>query len=122
MSSIALFVVPVLFVVGLIVFAVRRGLQMKQLAADGVHATGTVTRKLRFSGQGTVRQRNYRVLYTYTDDFGRRHQAKAGVSKAVFDGLEEGGPIAVMYSRTRPSVSGPAYQVEQTRQALSRSR
>ncbi|HET7618173.1 MAG TPA: DUF3592 domain-containing protein [Vicinamibacterales bacterium] len=122
MSSVALFVVaPALFMVGLIVFALRRGLQMKQLAADGVEATGTVTRKLKFSGGATATQRTYRVLYTYTDEYGRNYKAKTGVSKDVFDSLQEGGPIAIMYSRSKPGVSGPTYQVEQARQALKRN-
>jgi hypothetical protein len=121
MSTVSFFLVPVLFIIGLIVFAVRRGLQMKQLAADGVEATATVTRKLKFSSQGTATQRQYRVLYTYTDEYGRNYKAKTGVSKDVFDSLQEGGPIAIMYSRSKPGVSGPTYQVEQARQALKRN-
>jgi hypothetical protein len=121
MSPVFFFVlVPALFIAGFIAFAIRRGLQLKQLAGDGVEAAGTVTRKLTFRGRG-ISQRTYRVLYSYTDEFGSPHRAKTGVSKAVFDDLEEGGPIAIMYSRSRPHVSGPTYQVEQARQALKRN-
>lgn len=57
------------------------------------------------------------VRYEYHDDMGRAHSHTSAVIDDVWDAHEEGGPIAVVYSASRPAVSAPKYLVERARQA-----
>jgi hypothetical protein len=109
---------PLLFVAGIIVLVVRRGLQMKVLANDGVETTGTVVRKLSFGGASRTSAR--RVRYEYVDQFGRTHSHRSTVPDDVYRSCEEGGPFPVVYSQSRPHVSAPKYLVEQSRAALAK--
>jgi len=113
--------VAVLFVVlptaifgGAIYAVVRRGLQIKQLLADGVETAGLVTEK-----SGDVRSRSgtrHRSLrYEYHDSLGRAHTHRSLVSDDVWKAHLEGGPIEVVYSQSRPAVSAPKCLVEQVR-------
>jgi hypothetical protein len=63
------FLVPLLFLVGIIVIAARRGLQMTLLVQDGVETTGTIVRKLTFSPCNWGRVR--RIRYQYRDPSAR---------------------------------------------------
>lgn len=112
------FLVPLLFIVGMIVLVARRGLQMKLLVKDGVETTGTVVQKLTFrrkTGTGV-----HRIRYQYVDQVGRTQCHRSTVPEDVFRSCEEGGPFPVVYSQSKPHISAPKYLVEQTRAALAK--
>ena len=116
-----LFAVAVLFIVlpvaifgGTLYAIVRRGLQMKQLVADGVETTGFIVEKSRdVRSRSGARHRSLR--YEYHDALGRAHTHRSVVPDEVWKVHQEGGSIEVVYSQSRPAVSAPKYLVEQVR-------
>lgn len=108
----------VAIVVGLVVLVVRRGLQLKQLVADGVNATGTVTQKIEHPTARGTRRNDRRIAYEYRDAAGRTHRHISLVSSEFWLAHTEGGPIDIVYSRSRPEISAPRFLVEQGRAAL----
>lgn len=114
----ALFV-PALIIAGLIVVVVRRGFQMKQLCADGVDITGTVVAKLQYhSAKGSVRNDRW-IRYEYTVG-GATHSHKSLVTSEYWSAHSEGGPIDLVYSRSRPGISAPRPLVESCRAAMEK--
>ena len=93
---------------------IRRGVEMRRLAEEGVETTGTVTRKLMFF------RRRYQIKYAYTDSFGNQHHRTSFVLGEFYDRLEVGSPVKVVYLPHRPSVSGLLSDVENARRALER--
>jgi hypothetical protein len=73
------------------------------LAATGHSTTGAVTEK----STSTDENNNifYYLSYSYADDKGHAYTAKSDVSKAMYDGSEEGAPIPVVYSSVSPAIS-----------------
>jgi len=113
-------VLIVAFVAYFIYVVVRRGFEIRQLLTDGVDTSGTVVtkRRHRSSKSGTTHQ----LIYEYHDPLGRAHKHASLVTREVFDGYEEGRPIDVMCSASRPEVSAPKSLVEQARPAWERRR
>lgn len=115
-------VVPVAIVAGLIAVVVRRGLQMRQLALDGVDTTGQVVAKLRHihaRRKGSQRP-SLRIHYAYRDAAGAEHEHRSLVTDSFWNAHEEGGPIAIVYSQSQPQISAPKHLVEQSRAALAK--
>ena len=96
---------------------VTRGLQLKRLVEDGVDAEGTVIRQYRHNPKGS-KSTDYFLRYRYRDAFGAEHEGKSGVGHDFWDAHPEGKPIAISYSKRRPSVSAPRLLVEQARGAM----
>ena len=114
--------VPVALVAGLVVMVVRRGLQMRLLVADGVEITGRVVAKLRHHHvrrKGSQRD-SVRIHYAYRDAAGGEHEHRSLVTDSFWNEHVEGGPIAIVYSKSRPHVSAPKHLVEQSRAALAK--
>jgi len=109
MDLLLVLVVPLIVVAVVVVLAVRRGSQFRQLLIDGVETSGVVARKVRF------RASHLTLRYAYRDPTGRVHTNKSLVSADVWHAHEEGGPIAIVYSRSRPEISAPAYLVQKFR-------
>lgn len=114
------FLVPVAIVIGLIVVVVRRGYQMKQLVEDGVDATGTVTAKIEHPTASGSKRSSRRIAYEYQDAAGQTHRHVSLITSDFWNAHAEGGPIDIVYSRSRPHVSAPRHLVELSRQALAR--
>jgi len=112
--------VPVAIVVGLVVMVVRRGFQMKQLVQDGVAVTGVVTDKIEHPTASGSRRSSRRIAYEYRDAAGQAHRHISLVTSDFWNAHAEGGPIDIVYSRSRPGISAPAHLVELSRQALGR--
>ncbi len=107
-------IIPLLLV-GYAVYAIiRRGFEMRRLATEGVETTGTVTRKLLF------RRNRCQIKYAYCDSFGKDYHHTSFVSRELYDSLEVGSPVKVVYLPSRPSVSGLLSDVENARRALGR--
>jgi hypothetical protein len=112
-------IVPLLLVGYAVYTMIRRPFEMRRLAIEGVETTGTVTRKLTFRGKGHGIRR-YQIKYAYHDAFGREHSHASLVSQELYDSLEVGDPVKVVYLPSRPSVSGLLSDVELARRALER--
>jgi uncharacterized membrane protein YdbT with pleckstrin-like domain len=107
-------IIPLLLIGYTVYWFVRRGFEMRRLTTEGVETTGTVTRKLLF------RRNRCQIKYVYQDQFGRKHHHAPMVSRELYDSLEVGSPIKVVYLPSRPSVSGLLSDVENVRRALGR--
>ena len=114
--------VPVAIIVGLVVIGVRRGLQMRQLVLDGVETTGQVVAKLRHvhPRRKGSRRPSLRIHYAYRDVAGGEHEHRSLVTDSFWNEHEEGGPLAVVYSKSQPHISAPRHLVEQSREALAK--
>lgn len=112
--------IPVAIVVGLFALVARRGLQMKLLAAEGVPATARVVAKLTTAHPGRHRSATRRIRYAYEDAQGQSHEHVSLVTESFFDQHVEGGPIAIVYARSKPAISAPAALVESARAALAK--
>ena len=79
------------FIVGAVYLVIRRGLEMRRLATEGVETTGTVVEKYR------RRRRGSRSRYEYCDASGQKHQGRAGVSWEYYEAVKVGDPVKVVY-------------------------
>lgn len=93
----------------------RRELQLTQLVDDGVDGEGIVVRQ---SGGGHANP--YYIRYRYRDGRGQDHEHKVEVVQDFWANHPEGSPIALVYSKCKPSISAVSYQVEQKREALAK--
>ena len=94
---------------------VHRELQLKQLAHDGVDVKGIVVRQS--GGQHTD---PCYIRYRYRDGSGQEREHKIQVMRDFWAKHPTGSRIAVVYSKSRPSISAVKYQVEQKREALAK--
>lgn len=99
---------------------IRRGVHFRRLLKDGVETTGTVVSMITFRGKGSARGRYLR--YEYRDAVGRLHSHRSLVSREIWDSVEEGGQIAIVYSSSKPEISAPAYLVEINRAATNKGK
>lgn len=111
-------IIPLLIVGGMIVLAVRRGFQVKQLLEDGIETTGRVVKKQTFSGSKGGRV--CRIRYEYVDQMGKTHAHRSAVPEDVYASHEEGSPFPIVYSQSKPHISAPKYLVEQSRAAMAK--
>jgi hypothetical protein len=107
-------IIPLLLVGYAVYVIIRRGFEMRWLATEGVESIGTVIRK------STFRHNRYQIKYAYQDSFGREHHNASFVSQELYDSLEVGSPVRVVYLPRKPSVSGLLSDVEDARRALGR--
>jgi len=85
------------FIVGAVYLVIRRGLEMRRLATEGVETTGTVVEKYR-RHRGVSRRRGVRrIRYEYCDASGQKHQGRAGVSWEYYEAVKVGDPVKVVY-------------------------
>jgi hypothetical protein len=106
--------IPLLLVGYAIYATIQRGFEMRLLATEGVESIGTVIRKT------TFRHNRYQIKYAYQDSFGREHHRASLVSRELYNSLEVGSPVRVVYLPRKPSVSGLLSDVEDARRALGR--
>lgn len=114
-----LLVLPVLFLSILIARTVRRGLQIRQLIADGVETTGRIVSRTSFRSSRTHTRTRF-LRYEYVDGSGRPHSQRCALPADQWANHEEGAPIAIVYSASRPEVSAPQFVVDLGREALSK--
>jgi len=101
-----------------VVLIVRRGLQMKNLAHQGVPVTGKILLVTRLGSVNHSKQtRHWRLRYSFTLPDGRTFEN--GITPSEEERLMQvGGPIALVYLPTDPRVSGTRRMVNLSRQAL----
>jgi hypothetical protein len=110
------------FIVGAVYLVIRRGLEMRRLATEGVETTGTVVEKYyrRRRGVRSMRIRYEYIRYEYRDASGQKHQGRAGVSWEYYKAVKVGDPVKVVYLPQQPSVSALWAQVDLVRRAYQR--
>jgi hypothetical protein len=95
----------------LLATAVRWGQEYTELREHGVVTTGRVLRKVVESSRHGAGSRYLR--YEYVDQFGKTHlRKKMLVTDQAWNTLEEGGPIAIVYSERNPKVNAPQYLID----------
>lgn len=78
-----------------------------ELQNYGVDATGRVIEKRRTTSN---RNKSTWIRYEYVDQFGKTHRSRRNiVTPEAWAAHEEGGPIPIVYSQRKPSVSWPKY-------------
>ena len=92
---------------------VHRERQLRQLVDDGVDVKGIVVRQS--GGQHT---NPYYIRYRYRDGRGQEREHKIQVTQDFWANHPKGSPIALVYSKSKPSISAVKYQVEHKRKAL----
>jgi hypothetical protein len=76
--------------------------------------------KLEYAGASGSRRSTRRIRYAYQDAAGRTHTHTSMITSDFWNAHVEGGPITIVYSRSRPQVSAPRHLVELSRQALAK--
>ena len=94
---------------------VHRERHLRQLVDDGVDVKGIVVRQ-----SGGQHANPYYIRYRYRDGRGQEREHKIQVMQDFWVNHQEGSLIAVVYSKSQPSISGVKYQVEQKRTALAK--
>lgn len=113
-ANIIVAIIPLLLV-GYAAYAIiGRVFEMRRLATEGVDTIGTVTQKVMF------RRARCQIKYAYYDRLGQDYHHTSLVSRELYDSLEVGSPVKVVYLPTRPSISGLLSDVENARRALGR--
>lgn len=115
---ISVLLVVAALVVAMLWVAVRRGLQMKQLAIDGVGVQGRVDKLWRHTGPTDTK--SHRLRYRFETPDGRSYERSVVVAAGERQALKEGVEVALVYLPTNPKVSALAAVVAQARQALAR--
>jgi len=92
---------------------IKRGLDLKKLAAEGTTTTGKIVAKeYRKVGKG---RRSPILTYEFQDAFGALHRRTIHVATSVYEAHQPGGPIAVVYLPDRPQTNAARYMVDQIR-------
>jgi hypothetical protein len=121
--EIALGPVGSVMLIGLVIAGVGAGIwlvvhrerQLTQLVRDGVDVKGIVVRR-----SGGHHADPYYIRYRYRDGRGQEREHKVQVMQEFWVNHPKGSPIAVVYSKSKPSISGVKYQVAQKRKALAK--
>ena len=81
-----------------------------ELQEHGVETKGRVTEKRQTRRRGVT---STWIRYAYTDETGASHRSGRNlVTPEAWTTHEEGGPIAIVYSRRRPKISAPKYLLD----------
>jgi hypothetical protein len=110
------FGIGVLIVIAVVVVIVFRGWQMTRLVHQGVAAEGRIIKKGRTQSSQGISQPWLR--YEYRGPDGQRHEYRIHTTEEFWEAHEVGDTIEIAYVRSKPSVSGARYMVNQSREAL----
>lgn len=120
MTELLFFLLPLGLIAYTIIHLVRRGFQMKDLAARGVQTDATIIDRQQFATAHGSRRNDRYLRYEYTDGNGIRHTHRAHVVSRDWLASIEGDKIPVVYLPDRPAVSALLADVERARSALQR--
>jgi hypothetical protein len=110
-------ILGITLIVAIIIFAIHRGLQMKNLAHRGVLIEAKVIKKFRkTSGRGA--KSSPCLKYDFLAPTGQRIERTIAVAEGIYEQYEEGAKIDVVYLPDKPQVNGAKYMVNLSREAL----
>jgi len=108
----------IFIIVAMVIVAVYRGLQIRQLAELGVSATGTVEKVWHHTGAtGTGK---YRMRYKFTASDGKAYQRSIMISAGEREQYTQGSQVEIIYLNNKPTVNGLASLVNQAKNALKK--
>ena len=111
------FLIGALIIAAIIAVVVHRGLQMKNLANDGVVGNGRVLEKYRRTTTRGGMAAPY-LRYEFYAANGLRYERKISVGQEIYDSYAEGDPIDIVYLKNKPQVNAAKYMVNLSREAL----
>ncbi|MCB0309856.1 MAG: hypothetical protein KDD42_01395 [Bdellovibrionales bacterium] len=115
-----LFVVIFLFGIMLAV-ALKRGLEMRELAERGVSGKGIVLKKFKTRGQKGGISSNW-IKYQYQSSRGQTFQNKVSVLSEFFENHSEGDEVDLVYLNNKPKISALKYMVDLSKAALDKTK
>jgi len=111
------FLIGALIIAAIIAVWVHRGLQMKNLANDGIVGDGKVIEKFkRVNSQGGMASPYLRYEFYAANNI--RYERKISVGEEIFDSYAENDPIEIVYLENKPKVNAAKYMVNLSREAL----
>ena len=109
-ASLILIVVMAIAVALTLRVAVNWGKDAVELQQHGVETRGRVTEKRQTRRRGVT---STWIRYDYADETGKTHRSGRNlVTPEAWTTHEEGGPIAIVYSRRQPKISAPRYLLD----------
>ena len=93
-----------------------RAMQVTKLTHDGVAAEGTVIKKFRSRGSGHG-MASPCLRYEYHGPDGKRYEYKIVTEEEFWEAHEVGDKIEIVYTRSKPSISGAKEMVNRCRAA-----
>ena len=96
---------------------VWRGLQMKELAHNGVLGQAEVIQKNRRRTSAGHQTAGY-LKYQFDTPQGHTLSNRIAVSEKIYSQYQEGDPIDIVYLEDKPGVNGARYMVNLSRKAL----
>lgn len=110
--------IPLFLIAYGIYHLIRRGLQMKELATQGVLTQAQIIDRQEFTTAKGARRNDRYLRYQYVDAQGRHHTARSHVVSRDWLANQNGDSIDIVYLPHRPEVSALASDVENARKAL----
>lgn len=107
----------VLAMIAMIVVSVRRGLQMKELAHNGVVVQGNVVEKQRRKTAAGHQTAAF-LKYQFDTAQGFSHSNRIAVTEEMYSEYQEGDSIDIVYLEDKPGVNAARYMVNLSRKAL----
>lgn len=113
-----------IFIIGLgivslmVVFAVWRGLELRQLVESGIPAKATIISKNKFRGKSGIP--TYRLRYEFQARDGRRYSKVISMTSTEAANVVIGDTIDIIYVPNKPKISASETMVALGRQALKK--
>jgi hypothetical protein len=111
------FLIGALIIGAVIAVVVHRGLQMKNLANDGIVGEGKVLKKFKRLATKGGNSSPY-LRYEFYATNGIRYERQISVGEEIYGSYEEGDAIDVVYLSDKPKVNAAKYMVNLSREAL----
>ncbi len=111
------FWIGAIIVLAIVAVFVRRGLQMKALAHQGVLGTAEVVEKTRRHTSAGHQTAGF-IKYRFDAPNGQQLTNRIAVSEQIYNDHSEGEAIDIVYLEDRPSTNTARYMVNLSRKAL----
>jgi len=107
----------------LILMSKKRGKEIYALAKGGQTVRAVVVDKKKIRGSSTgsgTGSTSYKVSYVYKTENAEEFSKQVNVSMDIFDGLETGSEVGVVYLPSQPDVSAMEYMVDLVKGAMKK--
>ena len=114
----SILIVGLIFIGLMLLFAVWRGLELRQLVESGVAAKASITSKNKFRGKSGIP--TFRVRYEFTAQDGKRYSRAISLTGSEGREISVGDEIDIVYLPIKPKISASQDMVALGRQALQK--
>jgi hypothetical protein len=104
-------------ILAIVAVLVRRGMQMKALAVQGILGRAQVVQKTRRRTSAGHQTAGY-IKYRFDTPKGESLTNRIAVSEQVYSEYSDGDPIDIVYLEDRPTTNAARYMVNLSRKAL----